>query len=111
MISTMIRKNMKNEKSGASSVVTAGIGAAVGAGVAVAAAVALNNPNTKEKMVNTFDALKNQALNKIPPLVHEGKKNVGMKRLGKDIKKRVNKKASKIKSATSNVNKSSTAAN
>lgn len=104
----MIRKNMKNEKSGASSFVTAGIGAAVGAGVAVAA-VALKNPNTKEKMVNTFDDLKNQVLNKIPPLVHEGKKNVGMRRLGKDVKKKVNKKVSKIRSATSNVNKPSTA--
>ncbi len=60
-------------------------------------------------MVNTFDDLKNQVLNKIPPLVHEGKKNVGMRRLGKDVKKKVNKKVSKIRSATSNVNKPSTA--
>ncbi|MBP6913345.1 MAG: hypothetical protein KBC00_01920 [Candidatus Levybacteria bacterium] len=104
-------KERKRKSNGTNSVAAAGIGAVIGASVAIAASEALKNPKTKEKVIHTLEIVKNQAIDKIPQAVYEGKKNAELKKLGKNITKKVNKRADRIKGAVKNNTKVPTAIN
>jgi hypothetical protein len=107
----MMKVNKKRKSTGTNSVAAAGIGAVIGASVAIAASEALKNPKTKEKVLHTLEIVKNQAIDKIPQVVYDGKKSVALKKQGKKTVKKVSKRAVEIKNAAKNNAKVPTAIN
>lgn len=94
----MTEKTQKNEKhTGFNKVAAAGAGAVIGAGVAVAATAALKNPKTRAKLMDAFETVKDQAMEKIPHMMHDEKQIAEVKKLGRKVEKKVHKSAAKVK--------------
>lgn len=107
----MLGKTHKNEKHGMSPVAAAGAGAVIGAGVAVAAAAALQNPKTRAKIMDTLDQVKDQAMDRIPKMMHDKKQIAEVKKLGQKLEKKVQKRSAKVKKISASSTKAPAAVN